>query len=396
MHNRSLTIFESAIKSPESRKIYMYSLNEFMEFIKIKDYDDVPKLDSETIQTHLENWVMHLAKKGLKAHTIRGKLSAVELFLEMNRVLYHKKIVRKLVPSSDYIPGGEKPFTTEDIQRFLKYTTKPRTKALVLFFASTGARPASIIDPVLRLKHLEDMPNGCKAVRVYEGSREAYWAFLTPEASKALDHYLNSRKLNGEKLNPESPVFANFDRKNQMNKNLHLSEQSAKQIMQKLIKASGIERTKQGTRYDKASVYGFRKRFATILKRDIHIKDNIAEKLMAHKNGLDGAYLKPTRDECFNEFIKALPELTISDESRDKIKITKLEAEKSEVEKLKEQVAEVRLWAQIENEGRIAMGQALTGAKVNGDFPAYKKYLKDLQQSIKTGKAKDRRIIFHN
>ena len=107
---RSLTIFESAIKSPESRKIYMYSLNEFMEFIKIKDYDDVPKLDSEKIQTHLENWVMHLAKKGLKGHTIRGKLSAVELFLEMNRVLYHKKIVRKLVPSSDYIPGGEKPF----------------------------------------------------------------------------------------------------------------------------------------------------------------------------------------------------------------------------------------------------------------------------------------------
>ena len=52
----------------------------------------------------------------------------------MNKVLFHKKIIRKLIPSSDYIPGGEKPFTTDDIQRFLKATTKPRTKALVLFF----------------------------------------------------------------------------------------------------------------------------------------------------------------------------------------------------------------------------------------------------------------------
>jgi len=354
MHNRSLTIFESAIKSPASRKIYMYSLNEFMGFIKIKDYDDVPKLDSETIQTHLENWVLHLRDKGLKSHTIRGKLSAVELFLEMNKVLYYKKIVRKLIPSSDYIPGGEKPFTTEDIQKFLKHTNKPRTKALVLFFASTGARPASIVDPVLRLKHLEDMPNGCKAVRVYEGSREAYWAFLTPEAGKALDHYLSSRRLNGEKLNPESPVFANFDRANQMNKNIHMSEQSAKQIMQKLIRASGIERTKQGKRYDKASVYGFRKRFNTILKLDRNINSNITEKLMAHKNGLDGAYLKPTRDECFNEFVKAILELTIFDTERDKVRIENLEQETTEFSQLRDEISSLK--EQVHEHYKLAVG----------------------------------------
>jgi len=97
MPTRALRIFESAIKTPQSRKVYMYSLDEFMEFIKIKDYDDVPKLDSEIIQTHLENWVIHLKSKELKSNSIRGKLSAVELFLEMNRVLYHKKIVRKLI-----------------------------------------------------------------------------------------------------------------------------------------------------------------------------------------------------------------------------------------------------------------------------------------------------------
>jgi hypothetical protein len=37
---------------------------------------------------------------------------------------------------------------------------------------------------------------------------------------------------------------------------------------------------------------------------------------MAHKNGLDGVYLTPTREQCFAEFKKAIPSLTISDEER--------------------------------------------------------------------------------
>ena len=308
-----------------------------MRFIKIENYDDVPKLGSEKIQNHLEDWVMHLTERGLKAHTIRGKLSAVELFLEMNKVLFHKKIVRKLIPSSDYIPGGDKPFTTKDIQRFLKSTTKLRTKALIHFFASTGVRPASITDPVLRLKHIGEMPFDCKAVRVYDGSKEGYWAFLIPEATKALDHYLRSRRLNGEKLNPESPVFINTNKQLRM-KNDFMSAQSARQIMQKRIKASRIERTKEGNRFDKASLYGFRKRFNTILKLNNNINSNIAEKLMAHKRGLDGAYLRPTREECFEEFVKAIPKLTISDEYRDKYTIQELKKEKSEIENIKDEM----------------------------------------------------------
>jgi len=35
MNNRALKLFETAIKSPESRRNYMYSLHEFMKFSKI-------------------------------------------------------------------------------------------------------------------------------------------------------------------------------------------------------------------------------------------------------------------------------------------------------------------------------------------------------------------------
>jgi len=69
---------------------------------------------------------------------------------------------------------------------------------------------------------------------------------------------------------------------------------------------------------------------------------NIAEKLMAHKRGLDGSYLKPTREQCFAEFVKAIPELTISDQARLKAENMKLVEEKSELAKIKAEVEELK------------------------------------------------------
>jgi len=306
-----------------------------MRFAKIKNYDDIPKLKTKKIQTLLENWVMYLAEKGLKAQSIRGKIHAVELFLEMNKMIFYKRVLHKLIPSDDYIAGGEKPFTTEEIQKMLAASAKLRTKAIIHFLASTGIRPAGITDPVLRLKHIEDMPHLCKAIKIYDGSREGYWAFLTPEASKTMNAYFISRRLNEENLTPESPVFANFSKNTVGKKNCYMSSKALRQMMYNVLKAAGIERRKEGNRYDKAVVYGFRKRFNTILKLNNDVNSNVAEKLMAHKRGLDGTYLQPTREECFAEFVKAIPELTISDEGRSQIKIEKLEQEKSEIKELK-------------------------------------------------------------
>jgi len=76
-----------------------------------------------------------------------------------------------------------------------------------------------------------------------------------------------------------------------------------------------------GYRFDKAQNYMFRKRFNTILKLNNDVNSNIAEKLMAHKRELDGTYLQPTQEECYREFVKAIPELTVSSQERQKIEI---------------------------------------------------------------------------
>ena len=86
--------------------------------------------------------------------------------------------------------------------------------ALILFLSSTGMRPGGLTDPVLRIKHLQYMTNPigwtntkyCYAVKIYDGSRQHYWGFLTPETTIALDKYFAWRKnTRHEEFTDETP-----------------------------------------------------------------------------------------------------------------------------------------------------------------------------------------------
>ena len=334
--SRAYFKFTQSIKTKKTLSAYNYALDKFMANSKMTDYNKVVKLKPERIQDLLEDFVISLKKYSFS--TANQYLAGVELFFDMNMVLYHKKVLRKLLPGNDKEQSGKLPYTTDEIKRMLESTTKLRSMAVIHFFASTGSRPASLEDPILRMKHIEDMPHGCKSVYIYDGSKQGYHAFLTPEASKSLDDYLRSRKLNGETLTEESPVFSNYEFHGDKT---HLSANSARQIISWLLKKAGVERTKKENiqvRYDKASMYGFRKRFNTILKLNNEVNSNIAEKLMAHKRGLDGTYLQPTKDECFAEFVKAIPDLTIDQTEKQKHKIETLEMETTELKQKESQI----------------------------------------------------------
>lgn len=240
----------------------------------------------------------------------------------------------------------------------LECTKVLRTKAIVHFLGSTGMRPEGLIDPILRIKHLMELKTSnnqkCYAIKIYDGDESGYWTFLTPEATQALDNYHQwRRESRNEKLDDESPIFGIMDARNA--KGNFLTDKSLRWMLNLLIKASGMKRTKiSERRYDKAIVYMFRKRFNTILKLENDVNSNIAEKLMAHKKGLDGTYLQPTREECFKEFVKAIPELTVNQAEKQKIQLDKKQQEidelQSKIIENEELVNRVRL---LEREMRI-------------------------------------------
>jgi integrase/recombinase XerD len=190
------------------------------------------------------------------------------------------------------------------------------------------------------------MPNGCKRIKLYDESREGYWGFLTPEASKTFQKYVNMRKRNGEDINEESYALITYNF--QTKKIDYLNDEDLSAMLKNLIKNSKIVRKKVGKHYDKAQTYGFRKRFNGILKLDDQINSNIAEKLMGHSVTiqLDNHYLTVDGprviEKCFDEFKKAIPELTIDGEARKQAELEQVNEEKNALEKSNLELKEMK------------------------------------------------------
>ncbi len=344
---RSFRRFLRGINSIPTRDSYTKNLKIFMNLHKLENFDDVAAFTTKEIDEHLEDWIDFMAAKDVKGGTIRTDMCGIERFFMMNDCIWHKDRIRASIKKDSEEKGGKVPVTTEELQKMLKCTKSLRTMAIVHFLASTGCRPGALIDPVLRQKHLLKLED-YYAIRVYDGDEAGYWAFLTPEASRALDDYTAWRKLKGETIEKETPLFGIVDKRNA--KSDYLTDKSLRWILTLLVQTAGIERTKvTDRRYDKAIIYMFRKRFNTILKINNDVNSNIAEKLMAHSKGLDGTYLQPTMDECFNEFVKATSDLTVDPTKRQEQLIKKqnreinlLEKKTRKIDQLEQMVIELR------------------------------------------------------
>jgi len=299
------------------------------------DFDVIIKHDTKKISDMIQEFLDSCLERGVKNATLRTYLMGIERMFIMNDCIWFKDRIRAGIGTDDQIPSGRVPVETSEIWDMLQHTKSLRTKALVHFIASTGMRPAGLTDPILRMKHLEEIltpdKQKCYAIKIYDGSKSGYYAFLTPEATRTLSRYIQSRKTNGELINDESPLF--HSQRRLENQDGAMRTDFARITMANLIKAAGVKRTRvSGQTFDKSVMYMFRKRFNTILKLNNEVNSNIAEKLMAHKRGLDGTYLQPTMQECFKEFAKAIPDLTVDPTERLKLENEKLESENNELE----------------------------------------------------------------
>ncbi|ABX13115.1 tyrosine-type recombinase/integrase [Nitrosopumilus maritimus] len=337
MKERSILRFEQGIKSRQTLNNYRDHLKNFRNFAEFDSFDGLIAKPVEEIQTLVEDYLIHL-KENRHPNSIPILFLGVRHFFVMNRIPLYWDIIRKMYPPK-IKSAGFKPWTTEKIQKMLAATTSKRNRAIIHFLASTGAR-IGVIDGNFTLKYIHDMPEGCKAVLLYPNDNEEYWAFLTPEATQALDEYHEERRQKGEELTDNSPVFRrDYSRGKKV---LPMQRSGVISVMYRVINNAGLERTKVNHHFDTQMDHGFRKRFNTILKLKNSVNSNVAEKLLGHKNGLDGVYLKPTREQCFAEFRKAIVELMIDDSERQRLKIKQLEREKSELEHYRTKVDE--LW----------------------------------------------------
>jgi integrase/recombinase XerD len=344
MQQRSFILFDSAIKSPKTRESYIGYLNEFRDFFIIKSYDKLIEIEPKKLQEMLENFIISQTKQGLSLSYINGKISALKLFFAMNDIVALNWIkLSKMKPEKKKLTG-DMPYKTEDIQQILRVVgSNLKFRCLVHVISASGMRIGSFEE--LKLKHIQDMPNGCKSILVYEDDKAEYTTFIHQEAVEALDEYLEYRTKSGEVLTPESWVFPSKSDCNKPALTVSMRTQMARYAHHNDIKS------KKRGRYEIQACHGFRKRFDTILKSNYNVNINLAEKMMGHSTTipLDNVYFKPAIEQLFDEYQKAIPELMIEDKFRleqqlkkkDK-QINELNQKDNEIDMLKNTILEIK------------------------------------------------------
>jgi integrase len=280
------------------------------------------------------NYVTNMNARGLSHSYINLVMCAIFHFFDMNDVILNKKKIAKFSGEHKKM-NTDKAYEHEEIKQLID-SGDFRFKALIHLLAATGCRLGAI--PSLLVRHL-DRRNDVYKVTVYENSKEEYFCFTTPEATQAIDQYLDYRRRASEDLKPSSPLFRNDFNINSVSKvrknSRHISLPTLKNILYaRLIKVGLITKSDlkgYQTRHKVPLSHGFRKFW---MNQAVKAKMNpeIREMLLGHQIGLASAYYKPTEAEMLEEYMKAVDNLTINEENKLRREVEMLKIEKSKVD----------------------------------------------------------------
>ncbi|MGI0023509.1 MAG: integrase [Nitrososphaeraceae archaeon] len=306
-------------------------------------------------------------KNYLNPNSVPNKFKPIRKLLEMNAVAVAWNRVYATFPeqNNNYEGSG---YTRQEIQKMLNFTKGAMDKAIILVASSSGIREGGLllkwedVTPVYKVSdkivlditesESKDSVIVCAIITVYRNTNETYPAFITPEAYKALMDYKTVwTKEVGREPKPNEPLFKQAGLSVRA-----LSAAGIKQRAYRVVESAGIRSPLVGgkRRYDIPIMNGFRRFFnktnKETISKDSPLSALIKKEYMMDHVGLvklDRNYFKTHVVELVEEYLNAVPHLTISDEERvkaEKLKLEKektaLEAKNEEIERLKEKFEE--------------------------------------------------------
>ena len=266
-----------------------------------------------------------MKRKGKQSTAIENYVKAVISYYKINDVILNTKKISRFMPERRRIKK-DRAYTHSEISKMLEIADE-RMRAVILLLSSSGIRIGAIHS--IRLRSLEE-----NRLTVYETFNEEYLTFITPECKKAIDNYLDMRSRYGEKITDNSFLIREqFDIRDrfQIKKPKQVTRDAIRWMIIDIAKRCGV----RGTEVPIA--HGFRKYFTTQLIQS-KINPEIREMLLGHKIGLASAYYRPTEDEMYTEYEKAIDSLTINEENRLRKKVEILTIEKSRLDRIEEKM----------------------------------------------------------
>jgi integrase len=181
----------------------MIFLKKYLQFYKLRYLSDLlDTTDNKQVESQIINFIITMREQGKSLQAIKNYISPLVSFYRINDITVNSKKINRFMPPRVRIKNN-RGYTHEEIQKMLSIADE-RMKAVILILLSGGMRIGSICD--LHLRNAEKC-QGVYKLTLYERESEEYFTFITQEATKALDSYLDMRKRYGEKLTPDSPLI---------------------------------------------------------------------------------------------------------------------------------------------------------------------------------------------
>ena len=323
--------FINSLKSKETKTKYIYLFSKYLEYLHLS-YDNLADLLKQDIRTIESDIILYMTRlkdqEGYSFASLNTRLAAITLFFTMNDVMINRKKIGKYL--GEHIKTiKDRGYTHEEIKKMLDVSDL-KFKVFITLMASTGCRVGAI--PSLKIRNLKYYPdhNYYKLYQVtfYENTKSEYYSFTTPECANYIREYLEYRSERcGEKLTDNSPLirddFIIGDMWHIQNPK-HLSIFTFNYYLRLILIKTGIRKviplteSQTGSKKNRKIVsqnHGFRKFTHTVMANK-RINPEIREMLLGHKIGLSSCYYRPSESELLEEYLRVVPELTISDEYR--------------------------------------------------------------------------------
>jgi hypothetical protein len=354
-----LQMFLYALRAPESKRQYPRRLKVFLDYLtnkgelrtdvledQCKQFMIKTKENSKWANNQLMEFVLfqknRVEQRQIVAVTIRNYLKATKLFLEMNSdsPLINWKRITKTLPVTRNASSDRAPSIPE-VRTLIQYPDS-RIKPIILCMVSGAFRISSW--DFLKWKNVspikEEKTNEVLAAKmiIYSGEPEEYYCFITPEAFETLSSWMLFRKNSGEDVTGESwlmrDLWSTTDFDSFKNSTLglvqyprKLKSSGVKSLIERAMRAQGLAKPLLNgvKRREWKSGHGYRKLFKT--KAEQVMKPAHVELLSGRCIGISQFYYKPTENEVLQDYLKAIPLLTINEDIHLKIENKQLREE---------------------------------------------------------------------
>jgi len=323
LEGKSIGSFREALKSEVTTDVYQRRLALFLKWARLTADEFVAgaKKDPHRIQDLITSYMLvqkgRAVKREISASTLSNYRKPIRLLLEMNDVTsINWKRISRLMPSGRRFALDRAP-TLEEI-RLIIGRSDIRVQAIILVMLSGGIRLGAW--DYLDWGHVEPIRVGrtvkAAKLRVYAGEPEEYTAFITPEAYGKLEEYIGYRSQCGEKITKGSPLVRDKwlaptrgGPKGDVNNPKRLESNGVKRLLDDTFWRLRI-RTERKRRHE-FSIHSFRKYFKT--RAEQVMKPINVETLMGHSTGVSDSYYRPTEKDLLDDYLRAVPLLTVSE-----------------------------------------------------------------------------------